>query len=349
MATDDEQEISLTDLIKQIQNWFRYLLSQWIIIVVMGILGGALGIYYAWSEPITYTAKMNFVVEEAKSGGGGLAALAGQFGFDVSGGSSNLVSGENIIGLLTSKKMVTSALVSAYEKDSTQSLADRYAIVNELKKTWEETYKTAVSFPPNKTDGYSRLQDSLLQVIENGIITNELKVIRKDKKMSFIEVSTTMKEEELAALFTKHVVHAAVDFYIETKTRRSRANVERLQNRVDSIGGLLNIQTYATASVQSQSLDINPAFGSAAVGREISARDKTMLATIYAEVVKNLEIQKATLTQETPVIQVVDDIQTPLLKNRTGKLKSMISGGILAGFLIVLFLMGRKWWRGLNL
>ncbi|TBR20062.1 MAG: lipopolysaccharide biosynthesis protein [Chitinophagaceae bacterium] len=348
MEPNDEQEISLVDLIKQIQQWFRYLLSQWKIIFLLGILGGATGFYYAWKSPITYTAKMIFVVEEAKSSGGGLAALAGQFGFDVGGGSSNLVSGDNIIGLLTSRSMVESALVSPFELGGKQSLADRYATVNEFQKAWSEKYKKDISFPIEKMGGFSRVQDSLLQQIEEGIIKNELKVVRKDKKMSFIEVSTTMKDEQLAALFTKHVVHAAVDFYIETKTRRSRANVERLQKRADSIGGLLNIQTYATADLQSKSLDINPAFGSAGVNREISARDKTMLATIYAEVVKNLEIQKATLTQETPVIQVVDDIQMPLMKNKTGKLKSMILGGLLSGFLTILFLLGRRWWKGLN-
>ncbi len=70
-----------------------------------------------------------------------------------------------------------------------------------------------------------------------------------------------------------------------------------------------------------------------------------MLATIYAEVVKNLEIQKASLTQETPVIQVVDEIQTPLKKNKKSKLQFLIMGGFIAGFLAVLFLTAKKWWK----
>ena len=81
-------EISLKDLILKIKKWFAYLKTQWWKIAIAGIIGGAIGFVYAWMQPITYTAKTTFVVEDAKSGGGlsGLASLAGQFGVDVGGG-----------------------------------------------------------------------------------------------------------------------------------------------------------------------------------------------------------------------------------------------------------------------
>jgi uncharacterized protein involved in exopolysaccharide biosynthesis len=59
--------------------------------------------------------------------------------------------------------------------------------------------------------------------------------------------------------------------------------------------------------------------------------------------VKNLELSKTLLNQETPVIQVVDESTFPLEKERTGKLKSLILGGILAGFLIILYFLASKW------
>ncbi|MGC8025682.1 hypothetical protein ACP3WI_25235, partial [Salmonella enterica] len=48
--------------------------------------------------------------------------------------------------------------------------------------------------------------------------------------------------------------------------------------------------------------------------------DKTMLSTVYAEVVKNLELAKFTLSQETPVIQIVDNSLFPLIRNKVSKI-----------------------------
>ncbi|MFZ9695960.1 MAG: lipopolysaccharide biosynthesis protein, partial [Chitinophagaceae bacterium] len=62
---------------------------------------------------------------------------------------------------------------------------------------------------------------------------------------------------------------------------------------------------------------------------------------------KNLELAKFTLQQETPVIQVVDRSYLPLQKEKESKLKGLLLGGILAGFLTVGFLLARRWWRSI--
>jgi hypothetical protein len=92
-------------------------------------------------------------------------------------------------------------------------------------------------------------------------------------------------------------------------------------------------------------VDANPALRTAPIASEISSREKTMAATIFAEVVKNLEISKTILNQETPVIQMVDQSTFPLPKERVGKLKSLILGGLLAGFFIIFYLLAQKWVR----
>jgi hypothetical protein len=67
---------------------------------------------------------------------------------------------------------------------------------------------------------------------------------------------------------------------------------------------LLNSKSYRAAS--SQLLDINPGIKSAVVPAEIATRDKTVAATLYAEVTKNLEASRMMLSQQTPVIQILD-------------------------------------------
>ncbi|MBM3440481.1 MAG: lipopolysaccharide biosynthesis protein, partial [Bacteroidetes bacterium] len=93
-----EDEISLRDLVLQMQQIFQYLLSRWVILLAAGIMGGGLGYFYATLQPTLHVSRLSFVVEDGKSGGGGIAALAGQFGFDMGGGSGgSLFSGDNIL------------------------------------------------------------------------------------------------------------------------------------------------------------------------------------------------------------------------------------------------------------
>ena len=91
-----------------------------------------------------------------------------------------------------------------------------------------------------------------------------------------------------------------------------KKNVERLQRRVDSIGYMLNSKTLdaATASVENQ-IDINLALARPIAAAEIKAKDKAFAGVIYGELLKNLEILKTALIQETPSIVVVDENKIP--------------------------------------
>lgn len=310
--------------------------------IVLGIIGAGFGALYAWTRPITYTSKLTFVVEEGGSGGGSLlSGLAGQFGFDLGGmsGTGGVLAGDNVQELLRSNKMIKNTLLTPYPADSSLTLADRYAETSDLSKPWAEKYNSGkiIRFPAEGK--YNRLQDSLLQVMMKTITESELAVGKTDKKLSFFEASVTMADEEVAQLFTTRLIDQATRFYIDTKTLRQRTNVNRLQARADSIEKLLNRKTYSASAANNVLLDINPAYPTANVNVELKERDKMVLQTIYAEIVKNLEISRTMLIQETPTFQIVDEPELPLKKNRTGYLKSMVLGGLLLGFIYALYLL----------
>ena len=354
-SAGDPDEISLKELILKIGEWYRYLKTKWKIIVLAGFLGGVIGFCYAWMQPITYTAKTTFVVEEGKSSGGlsGLASLAGQFGVDVGGGGgSSLMSGDNILMYFKSASLAREVLLSKYAENSNQSVADKYAEVYKLKEAWEKNKKVGkVSFPVLSSGViYTRLQDSILQGIISGIILNRFSILRPDKKTGFIEVSTTMVSEELAKIYCDRILDAAVNRYMAVKTKRQKATVDNLQARADSILALLNRKTLTTAAIQSSSaaMDINPLYkAGTTVAVETSTRDKTILATMFGEITKNLELAKFTLSQETPVIQIVDSADFPLKKNKTSRLKTAIGLAIGFGFLLVVLVVVRKLFKGM--
>jgi hypothetical protein len=315
--------------------------------LALAVLTGALfGAFAAWYKAPTYTARLTFVVDDSKSSGGsgGLSALAGLAGVNLDGigGASGVLAGDNVEELIKSHKLIKSTLLTAY--DSTQTLADKYAAVYKLDKKWLKYSPDGkiIRFPLNGTHN-SRLQDSLLHEMTILILDGEFEIAKTDKKLGFFEVNATMKDELLAALFCSRMIKQSTDFFISTKTKRLRDNVQRLQLRADSIGARLNNKTYAASAANQSILDLNPAYTTANANIEVKERDKIVLSTIFSETVKNLETSKTMLAQETPTVQVVDEPELPLKKNRLKYPMAILTGILIAGISFSLFkLLTRK-------
>jgi len=344
---NSSEEISIKELILKFQSLWKFLLSKWLVIFLFAIIGGALGLGYAFLQPIKYTSKLSFVVEDGKSAGGGLASLAGQFGFDLGGGGGGGVfSGDNILLFLKSEGLVRETLLTSYDEVGKKTLADRYAEAGKLKEEWQKNPTIGiVEFAPFIAKVMPRKEDSLIQTLVASIIKTDLSVAKPDKKASFIEVKVVTKDELLSKLFAERLVKIATDRYVDSKTKTKAINIAKLQYKADSLASLLNNKTYAAAASQQSLVDANPALRTAPIASEISSREKTMAATIFAEVVKNLEMSKTILNQETPVIQMVDQSTLPLTQEKVSKLKSLVMGGFLSAFLVILFLLGNQWLR----
>lgn len=341
-----EEDFSFSDILNNRKSDLKYLLKRSKQLLLVAMLAGIAGALLAWLWPVNYTAKITFVVEESKAGGGGgslVSALAGQFGFDMGnlGVTSGILAGDNVQELLKSNKLVKRTLLTPFYSDtSAYTLADRYSEVYKLKNKWESKYlKTGqeLTFPVN--GNLTRLQDSLLHDITERIIEKELSINKPDKKLSFFALSIDNKDERLAKLFCERLLAEAADFYIKTKTGRLRNNVSRLQVRADSIEKVLNKRTYSASAANQILLDLNPAYTTANVSSELQERDKLVLSTIYSEVVKNLEVSKTMLIQETPAFQLVDEPELPLKKNRLGYGKSIVGLVVISVFLYSLVLL----------
>ncbi|WP_295794840.1 hypothetical protein [Mucilaginibacter sp.] len=306
------------------------------------IVGAIVGALTAWLWTPSYTARLTFVVDDAKSSGsaGGLSALAGQFGFNLDGlgGASGVLAGDNVEELIKSHKLIKATLLTAY--DSTQTLADRYAAVNKLDKKWLKYSPDGkiTRFPLNGKNN-TRLQDSLLHEMTTLILSGEFGIDKTDKKLGFFEVNATMKDEKLAQLFCTRMIKQSTDFFITTKTKRLRNNVERLQQRADSIGAILNHKTYDLSSANQTLLDVNPAYTRASANVDIKERDKIVLSTVFSETVKNLESSKTMLAQETPTVQIVDEPELPLKKNKLKYSIAILSGLIISGLLFSFYIL----------
>jgi hypothetical protein len=312
-----------------------------------GIIGAAIGLTYSFIKKPVYTATLSFALEDEKGGGGlgGALGLASSFGLDLGGGGGSIFTGSNLTELFKSRSMVEQTLLTpvSYEGKNI-SLAEMYIQNNGWRDSWENkpNFKNTQFLPNADRKNYSRAQDSILGVMYADLSTNGLSVGQKDKKIAIISIDVNSTNELFAKYFTEALVKEVSDFYIETKSKKSRENMDVLERQTDSIRRALNGAITGVAVANDNTFNLNPALN---VRRAPSARrqvDVQANTAILTELVKQSELAKVTLRKETPLIQVIDSPIMPLHKERFGKAKGIALGGILAGFLTVLVLILRR-------
>ena len=341
-------EISLKELLEKGSEWYAYLLSQWKMIVLAGIIGAVLGLTYSVIKKPVYTASLSFALEDEKGGSGGLGSalgLASSLGLDLGGGGGSIFTGSNLTELFKSRSMVEQTLLSPVTYNGKIiSLAEMYIEDNEWRDKWNDNpkYKN-IQFSPNADrKKYTRVHDSILGVIYLNLSKTGLTVAQKDKKIAIINIDVASTSELFSKYFCEALAKKVSDFYIETKSKKSRDNMLILERQTDSIRRELNGAITGVAVANDNTFGLNPAMN---VRRAPSARrqvDVQANTAILTELVKQSELAKVTLRKETPLIQIIDRPILPLSKEKFGKTKGIMLGGLLAGFFGVLILVLRR-------
>jgi len=344
----DNDEISLKELIIKIKEWFAFLKSKWKIIILAGVIGGLIGLTISFFEKPTFKATLTFAMEEDKGGGsGGLSGalgLASSFGIDLGGaGGGGAFAASNLIELMKSRLIVEKVLLSPMLfNGKTISIAEYYIKINNLRKDWEKkpALKNIQFLPNSDPNKFSLQQDSILQKIHKTLIDKDhLSIMQKDKKVTILSIDVISEDEIFSKIFCESIAKETSDFYVETKSKKARINTDVLQKQVDSVRYELNGAITGVAAETDNVYNLNPAFnirGAASKKKQIDVQANTAILT---NLVVQLELAKITLRKETPLIQLIDRPILPLTKEKFGKLKSIILGGFLAGFLTVLYLV----------
>ena len=335
----EQDEISLKELILKINDWYRFLLTKWVVIVVSGIIGGAIGVGYAFTQKVTYTASLSFVLEDEKSGGGGLSGALGFLGIDVGGGAGGAFSGANLIELMKSRKLVEKVLLNRIVVNGkTKSFAEYFIQINGLNKKLPQNSVFDVDADRSK---FTRQQDSILGNLYASIAGPKglLSVAQKDKKISIISIEVKSTDEYFSKAFAENLAFEVSSYYIEMKSKKARQNMEILQYQTDSIRAELNSAISGVASAVDNTFGLNPAMQVQKTTISKKQFDVQANTAILTQLVTNLEMAKVSLRKETPLIQIIDEPILPLKKEKLSKLKSFMLGGILVGFLTVISLI----------
>lgn len=343
----ENSEISLKELMQIIREGKKYLLSQWKIIILMVLIGGALGFLYSYIKKPVYTATLTFALEDEKSGGGlgGALGLASSFGLDIgTGGGGSMFAGLNLTELFKSRRMVEKTLlVPVRVNGKVISLAEMYIQDKNWRKNWKNNPNLKdIKFVSEDRNKFTRVHDSILGLIYQSLYKNSLSVAQKDKKISIISMDVSSNDELFSLYFCEALARQVGEFYVETKSKKARKNMEILERQVDSVRAELNSAITGVAIANDNAFNLNPALN---VRRTPSARrqvDVQANTAILSELVKQSELAKVTLRKETPLIQVIDRPILPLPKEKVSKAKGIIFGGFLFTVLTILFLILKR-------
>jgi uncharacterized protein involved in exopolysaccharide biosynthesis len=318
-ANIDNDGISFNEFILIAKKWTRFLKSKWKTIFLAGIIGGLIGIFIYWFEKPTYKATLTFAMEEDKGIAGGLGGalgLASSFGIDIGGGSGGAFAAINLTELMKSRLIVEKVLLKPIQyKENVISLAEYYIIMNKYRDEWKKNPRLEkLTFLPNSDrNKFNRLQDSIFKKFYEELSDkNNLSIKQKDKKMSIISIEFESFDENFSKIFCENIAKETSDFYIETKSRKARMNVEVLQKQLDSARYELNNAITTFASETDDVYNLNPAYNiknAPSKKRQIDIQANTAIIT---NLVVQLELAKIGLRKETPLIQLIDSPILPL-------------------------------------
>lgn len=340
-------EMTLKDILFELKNWLNFLRSKFKIILLFGLIGGSIGILAAYLDKPKYKAVLTFALEDDKGGGGGglsgALGLASSFGIDLGGvGGGGAFAAGNIAELMKSRLIVEKVLLKTIKVNGNETtLAEYYIDINKLRKNWENkpSLKKIKFIPNSDRSKYNLQQDSiLLDIYRNLINQNNLNIFQKDKKVTILTIEVKSNNELFSKLFCESLAKETSEFYIETKSKKARINVNVLQNQVDSVRSELNGAIGRVALETDYVYNLNPAFNVKGAPTKRKQIDVQANTSILTNLVVQLELAKITLRKETPLIQLIDLPIFPLEKEKLGKLKSLIIGGLFASMISILYL-----------
>ena len=299
------------------------------LLVCLTISGALLGFVYAQFFPQQYKATTMIGIEEEKAAG--FESLMAQFGLDAGGlNPGGIFEGESLITLFKMRHIVESALRSSKSRNTqkTQSLAERFYVLSDFKDEAPFLGQSYAAILKN-----SRLADTLHYVLFKALLKKHFAFDKPDKKQSFIYVSCSHQDPELASDLTVAIVHSLSNYYTTILKEKVGQNLEVLQLEADSLRYLLNKRLVQTA-VQSD-LNVNPNRQTLGVDKSKSMVDLQITINMYGEILKQLKLAEISLKKQNPLIQILDYPKFPFEKSGLPTWQIVLLGAVLGAALTI--------------
>ena len=306
----DKDEIELKDILFITKDYINELYKKKFRIIIFSFVVVGISLSLILFQNPNYKAELTFVVEDEKVANplSSMSGIASQFGFDVFGGGTSTFSQQNIMHLLKSRGVLSKTLLEEIIlEDNKNQIIEHYISIYNLREKWSDN---VILYNLDFDNPMTLTHDSIVSVIWREIIEDKLNVEIKNDETNIISLSFTSSNEVFSKLFSERLIRQMSRMYISHQTKQATNTIEFLQNRADSVFFELKNSEREYARTKDINQRIIKASGRL---KELQLmRNVEVLNTMYLEIIKNLEIAKMTLLNQTPIIQVIDQPILPL-------------------------------------
>jgi uncharacterized protein involved in exopolysaccharide biosynthesis len=315
-----------------INKIFHQVIKKWWIFLIVGLIGALIGFLYASEQDPVYESYLSFALDQGGSEGGasGAMGLAAQFGISI-GGSQDVFTGDNILEIMQSRRVIERALLSADTFDNKPMTLIEYYLQNNPQKNREANIHF---YPGESRSSFSYAKNAILYKTYLEFKNYHITARRPDKRLNIYELLVTSKFEEFSKVFTDKLILETNSFYTEIRSKKSKETLEILEKRVPDMKGKLDATITSKAAIQDANL--NTAFENAQIPLLKQESNAQVYAAAYAEMFKNLELARFQYLKSIPLMQVIDNADYPMKKIKMGKLKTAIIFSVIAAFIFLM-------------
>ncbi len=339
MKEEYNDQFSLQTVLVKLLAFIPFLKKNRKFIIITTLVGFLIGLgveIYRSSSSLKKT-KIIFNLETEGSSNS-LSTIASSLGLSGVDNGGTMFSGENFKELLRTKYIYRKALLTKVKVgNKTDYLGNVFLKRSDIENhEWSDLPSDFVKhrFKTDNIDSLSVQDKNIINTISY-YLNDNTEIYLDNPKSTFQTLTVETRDDTLSHLWAKIYLKTITDYYIYTKTKKSKELLVLMDRRVDSLRSALYYTQGKLANYNDQNQQI--IFQRARVIAERLQMNSTQLQALYFEALKNYDNLKFSLIKESPLLTIIEDSELPIfvVPYSWGKI---IFIGTFLGFLLGCFL-----------
>lgn len=342
-----KDEITLKELILKVHGYFIGVLKNWPLILVVAALCAVISVGLTFLSKSEFNAKLTFMLSSDEGRGSSISAMFGQF---IGGGGKGKNNLDKLIELSKARKIIQDAIFEKAEMNGKNTyLANHLIDYYDFHEKWADDKPELTDFYFNQDSvaGFNLLENTAFKIVYRKIVgTEENKGLFNGSygdETNILKFSVKSLNDTLSIELCNSIYHSLSRFYIDRTIEKEQNIYDIVKTKLDSVSNMIAIKESQLARFKDSSLGLWTNKDKLVQAR--IQRDLQVLYQLFEATIKNHEITEHALKSQTPYIQLIDEPIFPIKPDPKSRLKALLLGGILGGFLSVAFVLGRIIYR----
>ena len=338
MKEENNEQFTLSTVLVNLMGFIPFVKKNKKFIIITTVLGFLVGLGVEVYRNTNSLKKTKIVFNlETENGSSSLGDIAASLGFGGLNAGSSMFSGENFKELLRTKNIYRQAILT---KVKVGNKVDYFGNVF-LKRSdlqnheWSDLPQDFFKhrFKTGNLDSIDVQDKNIINTISL-YLNDNTDIYLDNPKASFQTLSVETRDDTLTHIWAQLYLKTITDYYINSKTKKSKELLVLMDKRVDSLRSALYYTQGKLANYNDQNQQI--IFQRARIIAERLQMNSSQLQAMYFEALRNYDNLKFSLVKEAPLLTIIEDSELPIfvLPYKWGKIMLI---GTLLGFLLGCF------------